>query len=124
VTPWPRSLRTACLLLVLTAGAVQPPAYAADHAPRTDESRAGSRYGEGRERPGRAEPQTPETVPSYPAEHPPADPSHDTALPPSPTLPPPAAEPGLRVVPLGSGLILVGLGLGMAFVGLRVRRGG
>lgn len=123
MTPWLRTLRTACLLLVLTAGAVQP-AYAADHVPRADESRAGSRYGEGRDRPGRAEPQTPETVPSYPAAHPPAaDPSHDTALPPSPTLPP-TPEPGLRVVPLGSGLILVGLGLGMAFVGLRVRRAG
>ncbi|MGW8062200.1 hypothetical protein ACVV2G_07950 [Streptomyces ziwulingensis] len=34
-----------------------------------------------------------------------------------------AAEPVLRVLPLGTGLVLVGLGLGLAFVGLRLRRG-
>ncbi|MGW7254669.1 hypothetical protein [Streptomyces sp. NPDC054834] len=34
-----------------------------------------------------------------------------------------AAEPFVRILPLGSGLILIGLGLGLAFVGLRVRRG-
>ncbi|MBU6532198.1 hypothetical protein HZS56_13935 [Streptomyces sp. A108] len=33
-----------------------------------------------------------------------------------------AAEPVLRVLPLGSGLVLVGLGLALAFVGLRLRR--
>ncbi|MGX9888921.1 hypothetical protein [Streptomyces sp. NPDC002276] len=33
------------------------------------------------------------------------------------------AEPVLRILPLGSGLILIGLGLGLAFIGLRVRRG-
>lgn len=32
------------------------------------------------------------------------------------------AEPVLRILPLGSGLILIGLGLGLAFIGLRVRR--
>lgn len=32
------------------------------------------------------------------------------------------AEPALRIMPLGGGLILVGLGLGLAFVALRVRR--
>lgn len=34
-----------------------------------------------------------------------------------------AAEPFVRILPLGSGLVLIGLGLGLAFVGLRVRRG-
>jgi hypothetical protein len=34
----------------------------------------------------------------------------------------PPAEPVLRVLPLGSGLVLIGLGLGLAFVGLRLRR--
>ncbi|MFF0163190.1 hypothetical protein ACFYRY_37510 [Streptomyces sp. NPDC005263] len=33
------------------------------------------------------------------------------------------AEPRLRFLPLGGGLILVGLGLGLAFIALRVRRG-
>ncbi|UXX94455.1 hypothetical protein N7U49_24630 [Streptomyces sp. AD2-2] len=33
-----------------------------------------------------------------------------------------AAEPVLRILPLGSGLILIGLGLGLAFIALRVRR--
>ncbi|MER8005224.1 hypothetical protein [Streptomyces sp. NPDC094149] len=32
------------------------------------------------------------------------------------------AEPVLRILPLGSGLVLIGLGLGLAFVGLRLRR--
>lgn len=122
MAPWLRALRTACLLLVLTAGAVHP-AHAADPAPSGDASRAGSRYGEGRERPGRTEPRAPETVPSYPSLDPPAaDRSHDTALAPNPTLPPTSPEPPLHVLPLGGGLILMGLGLGTAFVGLRVRR--
>ncbi|MGW3953052.1 hypothetical protein ACWEKM_19535 [Streptomyces sp. NPDC004752] len=33
-----------------------------------------------------------------------------------------AAEPTMRLLPLGSGLVLIGLGLALAFVGLRVRR--
>ncbi|MET8247476.1 hypothetical protein ABZV31_25465 [Streptomyces sp. NPDC005202] len=33
-----------------------------------------------------------------------------------------SAEPVLRILPLGSGLVLIGLGLGLAFVALRVRR--
>lgn len=32
------------------------------------------------------------------------------------------AEPMLRILPLGTGLILIGLGLGMAFLALRLRR--
>ncbi|MET8288920.1 hypothetical protein ACGFWD_03750 [Streptomyces sp. NPDC048448] len=33
------------------------------------------------------------------------------------------AQPRLRILPLGGGLILIGLGLGMAFLALRLRRG-
>ncbi|WAX79167.1 hypothetical protein [Streptomyces sp. KMM 9044] len=33
-----------------------------------------------------------------------------------------SAEPMLRILPLGSGLVLMGLGLGLAFAGLRLRR--
>lgn len=52
-------------------------------------------------------------------------------MPTSPTLQPPhqtvthaedPAEPVLRILPLGTGLILIGLGLGLAFIALRVRR--
>jgi pyruvate/2-oxoglutarate dehydrogenase complex dihydrolipoamide acyltransferase (E2) component len=32
------------------------------------------------------------------------------------------AEPVLRILPLGSGLVLIGLGLGLALLGLRLRR--
>ncbi|MBL3665000.1 hypothetical protein JL475_02995 [Streptomyces sp. M2CJ-2] len=32
------------------------------------------------------------------------------------------AEPMVRILPMGSGLVLMGLGLGLAFVGLRLRR--
>jgi hypothetical protein len=34
-----------------------------------------------------------------------------------------AAEPVLRILPLGSGLVLIGLGLGLALLGARLRRG-
>ncbi|MFI9821042.1 hypothetical protein ACIHFC_11310 [Streptomyces sp. NPDC052013] len=34
-----------------------------------------------------------------------------------------SAEPVLRILPLGSGLVLIGLGCGLAFLGLRLRRG-
>ncbi|WP_202918299.1 hypothetical protein [Streptomyces cavernae] len=123
MTPWLRAPRTACLLLVLAAASVHP-AHAADTDPGQGASRAGSRYGEGRERPGRNEPPPPEAVPTYTAEAPPAvAPSRDAALPTGRGLPPASTEPVLRVLPLGSGLILIGAGLGLAFVGLRVRRG-
>ena len=48
-------------------------------------------------------------VPSQPARHP----AQQAATP---------AEPVLRILPLGSGLVLIGLGLGFAFIGLRLRR--
>ncbi|GAA4305948.1 hypothetical protein GCM10023086_23970 [Streptomyces venetus] len=99
---------------------------------RGEPSRAGSRAGEGRERPGR---------PGRPEE---ADTGADdsTAVPEEPpeTLPVPPAQteepvrdaaaargerpvgPVLRILPLGSGLVLIGLGLGLAFFALRLRR--
>ncbi|MGW2224212.1 hypothetical protein [Streptomyces formicae] len=107
-------------------------------------SRAGSRAGEGRERPGR--PETPAASLSDPALSVPTYPTYPTG-PPSPTTPPPPSPkperdsvahrdtasdtsrptradpvlPGLRVLPLGGGLVLIGLGIG--FLGLRLRRG-
>ncbi|MFF3713487.1 hypothetical protein [Streptomyces phaeochromogenes] len=57
MTPWLRPLRVTGLLLVLLAGPA-PMSYAVPHVssyePAPGESRAGSRAGEGRERPGRA----------------------------------------------------------------------
>ncbi|MEI5524693.1 hypothetical protein WB401_15065 [Streptomyces brasiliscabiei] len=127
------------LLVVLGAGAV-PAGYAAEPDPAT--SWAGSRAGEGRERPGRPDtgPTEPEADdPFAPPEEPPSEPDGpdvpDGTVAPEPSqnaaLPVPAAPPGttttteepvLRFLTLGSGLILTGLGLGLAFVGLRIRR--
>jgi hypothetical protein len=127
----------------------------------TAPSRAGSRAGEGRERPGRR--QAPESAEGEDsagtgADAAPEDDGDDGLLDGEedgaadvvpdvpeapretaavPSAPPPHAEhakdsvsrtehptePGLQILPLGSGLILVGLGLGLAFVALRVRRG-
>ncbi|MFJ5305259.1 hypothetical protein [Streptomyces sp. NPDC088350] len=60
-----------------------------------------------------ASPQAAGLVPSTP----PLQPAHRTVARAEGT-----AEPVLRILPLGSGLILIGLGLGLAFIGLRVRR--
>jgi hypothetical protein len=166
VAPWLRPPRASCPLLglllflplVLAAGPAHP-SYAAAYAPSyagepgPAESRAGSRAGEGRERPGRkAAPTDEDTAAAHPdgsamtdrpdrPDRPEAgiapEPSRNTAprsLPPvSPvpsfepeqavTRPVRSSEPVLRVLPLGSGLVLIGLGLGLAFVALRVRRG-
>ncbi|KOG65436.1 hypothetical protein ADK77_19090 [Streptomyces antibioticus] len=115
-------------------------------------SRAGSRAGEGRMRPGRPDgpeiedegddappPATPAAQPEEPeepetAEVPSVSPSPlETG--PDPTGSPqgPGAEqaaqqgeaptePVLRILPLGSGLVLIGLGLGLALLGLRLRK--
>ncbi|MER5213984.1 hypothetical protein ABT063_26275 [Streptomyces sp. NPDC002838] len=115
----------------------------------TEPSRAGSRAGEGRERPGRrvplesapedaegtaapedeggqeadggltAEPEPPRATGVVPSGHPPRPADQGQAAGRAER----SAEPGLEILPLGSGLILVGLGLGLAFVALRVRRG-
>ncbi len=142
VATWLRSVRVtgpvlvAGLLVVLTTGAA-PTAYAADPDPAT--SWAGSRAGEGRERPGRpdAVPVEPEDETSTPPEAPAAEPdgsdsplapdsSQNAALP-VPGVPPGSGtatveEPVLQALALGGGLILIGMGLGLAFVGLRIRR--
>jgi hypothetical protein len=140
MTPWLRTLRVTGLLLVLMTGVV-PLSYAAEPAPSADASRAGSVAGEGRARPGRAEPTAPDDPGTEDAQ--PTDAGRDPAVPDRPEASPatepsgnavipvrqnvvgraPAPEPVLQILPLGSGLILIGLGLGLAFVGLRVRRG-
>lgn len=124
---------------------VRPSAPAASAEP----SRAGSRAGVGRERPGRAEESATEqgadtdVAATDPEEAGGGDggvaESADASVPseeavqvtPTPAQQPPGqsgtqavapAEPVLRVLPLGSGLVLIGLGLGLAFIGLRLRR--
>ncbi|WP_338897150.1 hypothetical protein WBG99_17180 [Streptomyces sp. TG1A-60] len=139
MTPWIRSVRVTGLVLVaglfvvLGVGAV--PTHAAEPDPAT--SWAGSRAGEGRERPGRqdAGPVEPEDDANAPPEEPAPEPDgpdadvaplpSQNAAPPVPAAPPgtgTAEEPVLQVLPLGTGLMLMGLGLGLAFVGLRIRR--
>ncbi|UUU32566.1 hypothetical protein JIX56_23160 [Streptomyces sp. CA-210063] len=122
------------MLVVLVTGAVTA-GYAAEPDPAG--SWAGSRAGEGRERPGRqdvgpvepgddayAPSEEPGTEPDGPDAGIAPDPSQHAALP-FPTAPPgtgteTAEEPVLHA--LGTGLMLMGLGLGLAFVGLRIRR--
>ncbi|WP_333773938.1 hypothetical protein [Streptomyces sp. IBSBF 3136] len=140
---------------------VSPAAHAsgrAASASAAEPSRAGSRAGEGRMRPGRPDgpaaeeegdddpsritgsPGLAEPQDGYPEEaEPPGvtpaasdtpeeaglDPGRQPLTPTSQDPVPQAgapAEPALRILPLGSGLVLIGLGLGLAFLGLRVRR--
>ncbi|MEU7644396.1 hypothetical protein [Streptomyces huasconensis] len=111
--------------------------YAAQPAPRgpvttVDETpRAGSRAGEGRARPGRADVPLPDPPPPS-APPPPVPPreeeqvhvtQRDTVADAGQPAPAEPVLPGLRVLPLGGGLILIGLGLGVGFLGLRLRRG-
>jgi hypothetical protein len=122
--------------LILAAGGVQP-SYAAEPTPTAETSRAGSRVGEGRERPGRAgveaeagevgtgdveatDPTAAEstTSPDPTETNDPGAATDQEAL----TQPDAVDEPVLRALPLGSGLILIGLGLGLAFIALRIRR--
>ncbi|MFD4630758.1 hypothetical protein ACFVYR_24485 [Streptomyces sp. NPDC058284] len=109
-------------------------AYAADGRPpgRTvttvdETSRAGSRAGEGRERPGQARPGVPDLSP-LPFAPPPRQPEpvsverhQDTQAVPPERPPAGPVLPNLHVLPLGGGLLLIGLGLG--FLGWRLRRG-
>lgn len=74
-------------------------------------------------------PEEPETARSAAASVTPEEAGLDPARSPEPSTDPDtarqgqeAAEPALRILPLGTGLVLIGLGLGLAFVGLRVRR--
>ncbi|MFE3033510.1 hypothetical protein ACFXKY_17910 [Streptomyces canus] len=98
-------------------------------------SRAGSRAGEGRERPGRQEEPVTEDANADATASAGADSGGDdlTAVsepPPQTALarPSPPAQRSLAgskvfILPLGSGLVLVGLGLGLGLYALRVRRG-
>ncbi|MEU3858234.1 hypothetical protein AB0F03_12840 [Streptomyces sp. NPDC028722] len=113
-------------------------------------SRAGSRAGEGRIRPGRpdgpaaeVEGDEPDTEAARAQERETADvpdgtptaspPPEEAGLDPArPSLRPAArqavqqgegpTEPVLRILPLGTGLVLIGLGLALALLGLRLRR--
>ncbi|MGV9882691.1 hypothetical protein [Streptomyces sp. NPDC003006] len=137
--PW-TTLRMVLVATLLTSLAALVPddlmSYAAESAPRgpvstVDETpRAGSRPGEGRARPGRPDPPLPDppppplTPPPYvpPPQPEPAPVTHrDTVSDAGEPAPTEAVLPGLRVLPLGGGLVLIGLGLG--FLALRLRRG-
>ncbi|MGW2644259.1 hypothetical protein ACWC2T_04910 [Streptomyces sp. NPDC001393] len=109
-------------------------------------TRAGSRAGEGRMRPGRPDgpaaevegddDPVPTQAPGTGHAEEPEIADLPTATPPTSTVPdhPPAparnparqgsnaSEPVLQILPLGSGLILIGLGLALALLGLRLRR--
>lgn len=129
----------------------KPSASASGGPPDAEPSRGGHLPGEGRHRPGHGEEREPEhdgrdenggryrdedgdgdVVPEAPAtalppgpteaaEVSPAVPSRSPSHSGAPTRA--AAEPVLRVLPLGSGLVLIGLGLALGLVGLRLRRG-
>ncbi|WP_367321932.1 hypothetical protein [Streptomyces sp. HUAS ZL42] len=120
------------------SASVTPSASASDDGP----NRAGSRAGEGRQRPGRDD----EEGSDFTDTDAPAD-DTDTGTDDSTVVPEPPGEAGLvpsappepmqhaasqeeqpavrvlRILPLGSGLLLIGLGLGTAFLALRLRRG-
>jgi hypothetical protein len=156
VTPWQRALRATGLAVALGAGAVVSPygagaSYGAvqsvqsygsvlayDGAPGGgalaapsdpgEPSRAGTRAGEGRQRPGRPEDAERErevtAVPEEPREAVP-EPTAQTEQPVREAAAARAERPVgpvLRILPLGSGLVLIGLGLGLAFFALRLRR--
>ncbi|MEV0317411.1 hypothetical protein ACIBKX_22630 [Streptomyces sp. NPDC050658] len=119
-------LRPLVISAALLAATVLPSSYVSAYAaePAPSETFAGSVPGEGRARPGRADPPPP----------PPPSPSASVPVqPPKPVHKPvrttasdatrkAAAGPvteGLRLLPLGSGLLLIGLGLGFFAVRLR-----
>ncbi|MEU6995806.1 hypothetical protein ABZ953_34790 [Streptomyces sp. NPDC046465] len=128
------ALTTAVPALTTVAPDLVSYAAAADAPPRrpattVDEtSRAGSLPGEGRDRPGQAQPPLPE-LPAAPYTPPPQRPRpnpvpvthQNAASEPTERTPVGPVLPTLRVLPLGGGLLLIGLGLG--FLGLRLRRG-
>ncbi|MDQ0749844.1 hypothetical protein QF034_004075 [Streptomyces africanus] len=149
MTPWQRALRATGLVVALGAGAVVSPygagaSYGAVQSVRSYEdpgggafaapsdpgepSRAGSRAGEGRQRPGRPEEERGAGEATAAPEEP-----RETVPEPSAATEQPVREataaradrpvgPVLRILPLGSGLVLIGLGLGLAFFALRLRR--
>ncbi|MFF4030778.1 hypothetical protein ACFYZ2_13610 [Streptomyces sviceus] len=99
-------------------------------------SRAGSRAGEGRERPGRREDPVTEDADADGTASAGTDSGDDDDLTAVSEPPPqtalarpsrpaqrPVAGPKVFILPLGTGLVLVGLGLGLGLYALRVRRG-
>ncbi|MFF4060379.1 hypothetical protein ACFYZ8_32640 [Streptomyces sp. NPDC001668] len=92
-------------------------------------SRAGSRAGEGRERPGRREEPVPEDADVADTGSGDGDltavsePPHETAAAPPRSAQRAPARAKVFILPLGTGLVLVGLGLGLGLFALRVRRG-
>ncbi|MFE1832638.1 hypothetical protein [Streptomyces sviceus] len=98
-------------------------------------SRAGSRAGEGRERPGRREDQVTEDADADGTASAGTDsgdddltavsepPPRSAVARPSRPAQRPVAGPKVFILPLGTGLVLVGLGLGLGLYALRVRRG-
>ncbi|MDQ1017805.1 hypothetical protein [Streptomyces afghaniensis] len=151
MTPWQRALRATGLVVALGAGAVVSPygagvSYGAVQSVRSHEdpgggafaapsdpgepSRAGSRAGEGRQRPGRPEDAEEErgadeatAVPEEPRETvPEPSPAEQSVREAAATRAERPVGPVLRILPLGSGLVLIGVGLGLAFFALRLRR--
>ncbi|TGB07635.1 hypothetical protein [Streptomyces sp. MZ04] len=129
MTPRLRPLVVSAVFLtatVLPSSYVSYAAYAVEPSP--SETFAGSVPGEGRARPGRAEPSPPPRSVPVPAHTPRPEPQPSLARKPatkttaSDATRRTAAEPvvpGLSVLPLGSGLVLIGLGLGFFAVRLR-----
>ncbi|PIM70641.1 hypothetical protein CTU88_19030 [Streptomyces sp. JV178] len=125
-------------LLMVPVACTVPSVHAAVE-PAPGSSWAGSRAGEGRERPGRPDAglmdpedlyeasEEPTAAPDDPADTATPEPSQNAALPaasPAGRAGAEAAEgPVLEALALGGGLMLMGVGLGLAFVGLRIRRG-
>lgn len=123
-------------------------ASASYHLTAVQPTRAGSRAGEGRMRPGRPDgpaaevegddDPVPTPAPATGEAKEPETTDLPTTTPTASTVPdeaglnhpPPqnapqdgnASEPVLQILPLGSGLVLIGIGLALAFVGLRLRR--
>ncbi|MEU7720250.1 hypothetical protein [Streptomyces tibetensis] len=135
-TPSPRAAspaRSAPSPLAAPSARAASPAAAARATPSDagEPSRAGSRAGEGRVRPGRPEEAgegqglsdaSALALPEEPPETDPvsASPSQQSVREAATTERPVGQV--LRILPLGSGLVLIGLGLALAFVALRLRR--
>ena len=126
MTPRLRPLVVSAVLLTATLLPSSYVSYAAEPSP--SETFAGSVPGEGRARPGRTDPSPPPPAPSVsvPAHMPQPQPTlakkpgTRTTAADTPRRTATGPEfPGLRVLPLGSGLVLIGLGLGFFAVRLR-----
>lgn len=135
MTPWFRPLLILTVLIAVSSVSfpvsfLASISYAVEPSP--GETRAGSASGDGRARPGRADPVPPPPPPPPPRPSRPPTPAVSVPAPVRPVLETTEADaprrtatgpvvPALRVLPLGSGLVLIGLGLG--FFAVRIRRG-